>query len=60
MTGAPPGGLVGGIERTAVELARLAGAEIMAELGGLLAVGYKTGRGGTRYEPVSEGGNRVG
>lgn len=57
---APPEGLLADIERTAVELAQLAGAEIMAALGGMLSVRYKTGGGGDDWkDPVSEVDNRV-
>lgn len=48
------------IERTAVELAQLAGAEILAALGGMLSVRYKTGTGDDDLkDPVSEVDHRV-
>lgn len=47
--------LLGEIERTAVELAQLAGAEILTALGSMLAVRYKTGTGEDALrDPVSE------
>lgn len=43
------------IERVAVELAELAGAEILSSLGGAFSMHYKTGQSDTRYrDPVSE------
>jgi len=51
-----PDRLLGEIERTAVELARLAGVEIVAALGGLLSVRYKNlGEDDSSWrDPVSE------
>jgi myo-inositol-1(or 4)-monophosphatase len=55
------GKLLQEIERTAVELARLAGAEIVSALGGLLAVRYKGGSEAepTWRDPVSEVDHKV-
>ena len=48
------------IERTAVELAVLAGAEITAALGGMMSVRYKTGAGEDSWrDPVSEVDHKV-
>ncbi|MFT3810739.1 MAG: inositol monophosphatase [Micropepsaceae bacterium] len=56
----PPEDLLVEIERTAVELAQLAGAEILAALGGMLSVRYKTGTGADDLkDPVSEVDHRV-
>lgn len=56
----PPEELLVEIERTAVELAQLAGAEILAALGGMLSVRYKTGAGDDELkDPVSEVDHRV-
>lgn len=52
--------LLAEIERTAVELAQLAGAEIVAALGGMMSVRYKTGAGTDNLkDPVSEVDHRV-
>lgn len=53
--------LLADIERTAVELAQLAGAEIMAALGGMLSVKYKSGSDKEQSwnDPVSEVDHRV-
>lgn len=57
----PPAELLASIERTAVELAQLAGAEIVTALGGMMAVKYKTIRPDDELwkDPVSEVDGRV-
>lgn len=57
----PSGDLIHDIERTAVELAQLAGAEIVTALGSMMTVRYKTAAAGddTWKDPVSEVDQRV-
>ena len=60
MTGDISPTVLRGIEETAIELARLAGAEIVSALGGLMSVTYKEGLSvGAWRDPVSEVDRRV-
>ncbi|MCC6920980.1 MAG: inositol monophosphatase [Alphaproteobacteria bacterium] len=57
----PPTDVLESIERTAVELAQVAGAEIVTALGGMMAVKYKSGSAEDEQwkDPVSEVDNHV-